>query len=380
MVAASRPQVCISVARSTLAVWRTMRGGMGARMSEDTSPLDHVCGSGAACSHSLAAGHTGGRGPPRGSWLAAAGCAAPTPRAGWRRTSVRGTSSPTIRASHAVMEPRLMIHRGKRASCRCFEKPPCRSRYGFGSSCGGHSRVPFTTRREAQKSLPGRGGGGGAAALCRGETSVHPGRCAWGLREELLQPVIAPMRNSPSGACGGGNRPPRSLAAGQSGLWLGAAPLPPRAPAQGRRRLSMRRPRSATRPRIDPCPRAGGGRPPLALPGGSGARGAVSGRTQRVCTEVSSGPTQRMHGCGRMAMAESRSFRTQSLRCTGVWPSLARSPWWLVAVAVSSRAGTWAVVWAAPRGVCLRCVSAWSVCAPCAIAPSVRIVQGRKWR
>ena len=54
-----------------------------------------------------------------------------------------------------------MIHRGKRASCRCFQKPPGRSRYGSGSSCGGHSRVPFTTRREATKSLPGSGGGGG---------------------------------------------------------------------------------------------------------------------------------------------------------------------------------------------------------------------------
>ena len=29
MVAALRPQVCISVDRSTLAVWRTMRGGEG---------------------------------------------------------------------------------------------------------------------------------------------------------------------------------------------------------------------------------------------------------------------------------------------------------------------------------------------------------------
>ena len=120
---------------------------------------------------------TGARGPPCGSWWAAAGCAAPTPRAGWRRTVVRGSlgrawrrttaphlcahPSPTIPACHAVMEPRPMIHREKRASCRCVEKPPGRSRYGWGSSCGGHSRVPFTTRREATKSLSGRGGGGG---------------------------------------------------------------------------------------------------------------------------------------------------------------------------------------------------------------------------
>ena len=39
MVAASRPHVCISVARSTLEVWRTMWRGMGARMSEETSPI-----------------------------------------------------------------------------------------------------------------------------------------------------------------------------------------------------------------------------------------------------------------------------------------------------------------------------------------------------
>ena len=39
----------------------------------------------------------------------------------------RAHSSPTMRASHAVMEPRLMIHGGKRASCRCFENPPDRS-------------------------------------------------------------------------------------------------------------------------------------------------------------------------------------------------------------------------------------------------------------
>ena len=77
------------------------------------------------------------------------------------RPHSRAHSSPTMRASHAVMEPRPMIHRGKRASCRCLEKPPGRSRYGCGSSCGGHSRVPPTTRREAAKSLSARGGGGG---------------------------------------------------------------------------------------------------------------------------------------------------------------------------------------------------------------------------
>ena len=70
-----------------------------------------------------------------------------------------------------------MIHGGVRASCRCFEKPACRSRYGWGSSCGGHSKVPFTMRREATKPPPVRGGGG-AVAFRRGEPSVHPGCCA----------------------------------------------------------------------------------------------------------------------------------------------------------------------------------------------------------
>ena len=55
---------------------------------------------------------------------------------------------------------------------------------------------------------------------------------------------------------------------------------------------------------------------------------------------VFSGPPQRRHGCGRMSTPESRSFQMRSLRCTGVWPSMARSARWLVAVAVKSRAWT----------------------------------------
>ena len=169
MLAASRPHVCISVAPSTLAVWRTLRGGMGARMSEDKSPLNPACGSGAACSHSLAAASRGWPGPaPRimvghgrlcgahpSSRMAVYRCARVSGArvAAHHRPHSRAHSSFTIRASHAVMEPHPMIHRGKRASCRCFEKPPGRSRYGWGSSCGGHSRVSSTTRREAKQSL-----------------------------------------------------------------------------------------------------------------------------------------------------------------------------------------------------------------------------------
>ena len=103
------------------------------------------------------------------------------------------------------------------------------------------------------------------------------------------------MRNLLAGACGGGNRPRRSPPVGRSGLWRGAAPLPPRAPAQSRRLPSMRRPRSATRPPTGLCPGVGGGGPPRAPPGGSGARGAASGRTLRACAPVSP-PGRRIGG------------------------------------------------------------------------------------
>ena len=36
------------------------------------------------------------------------------------------------------------------------------------------------------------------------------------------------------------------------------------------------------------------------------------------------------------------------------------------------------MAWAAPKGVCPRCVSAWSVCDRCATSPSARIVGGRR--
>ena len=158
-----------------------MRGGTGALMSEDTSPAHPFCGPGAACSHSFVAASQEwsapaprvmdglGRvcGPHPLSGMAAHRCAGVSGArvAVHHRPHSRVHSSPTVLPSHAVMELRPMIHAGKRASCRCLEKPPGRSRYGWGSSCGGHSRVPFTTRREATKSLPGRGGGGGSRPL-----------------------------------------------------------------------------------------------------------------------------------------------------------------------------------------------------------------------
>ena len=154
-----------------------MRGGTGVLTSEDTSPVHPVSGPGAACSHPPVAASHGWSGPaPRitvglgrvsgphpSSGMAVYRCAGvPGARvAAHHRLHSRAHSSPTTRASHAVMEPRPMIHGGKRAPCRCFENPPGRSWYGWGPSWGGHSRVPFTTRREATKSLLGRGGGGG---------------------------------------------------------------------------------------------------------------------------------------------------------------------------------------------------------------------------
>ena len=98
------------------------------------------------------------------------------------RLHSRAHSSPTMRASHAVMEPRPMIHGGKRASCRCLENPPGRSWYGWGLSWGGHSRVPFTTRREATKSLSGRGEGGGWSPSAAVSHRCARAAALWGSR------------------------------------------------------------------------------------------------------------------------------------------------------------------------------------------------------
>ena len=147
-------------------------------MSEDTSPCHPTCGSGAACSHPSYAASHGWSGPaprimvgrgrvcglhPSGGTAAYRCAGVPGARvAARRRPHSRAQCAPTIGAPQAVMKPRPMIHGGKRVSCRCFEKPPGRSLYGWEYSRGGHSRVPFTMQREATKPLPGRGGGGGS--------------------------------------------------------------------------------------------------------------------------------------------------------------------------------------------------------------------------
>ena len=163
-----------------------MRGGTGVLTSEDTSPVHPVCGPGAACSHSPVAASDGWSGPAPRITVGLGRVSGPQNLCGMAAYRCAGVSvarvaahphlhsrahfSPTMRASDVVIKPRPMIHGGKRACCRCFENPPGRSWYGWGFSCGGHSRVPFTTPREATKSLSGRGGGGGwspSAAVSR---------------------------------------------------------------------------------------------------------------------------------------------------------------------------------------------------------------------
>ena len=142
-MAALLPHVCISAAQIMFPAWSTRRGGRGARRSEDTSPLPPAWGSGAACSHSVAAAPHGRSGPALQIPVGWAGCVAPIPRVRWQRTAVwefpvrvvahhpshwGAHSAPTMCASNAVMELRPMIHSGKTPPRRCFEKPLGRSR------------------------------------------------------------------------------------------------------------------------------------------------------------------------------------------------------------------------------------------------------------
>ena len=133
-VAASHPHVCICVARSMLGAWSTRRGGRGALRSEDTSLLHPVRGSGAACSHSVAAVSHGRSGTapqisvvrgrvcsPHPSSRMAAYCAVGVPDAqvvAHHGLHLRAHSTPTMCASHAVRELRPMIHCGKSAPRR----------------------------------------------------------------------------------------------------------------------------------------------------------------------------------------------------------------------------------------------------------------------
>ena len=155
-----------------------MRGGTGVLTSEDTSPVHPVCGPGAACSHSPVAASHGWSGPaPRimvglgrvsgphhRSGMAAYRCAGVSGArvAAHHRLHSRAHSSPTMRASHAVMEPRPMIHGRKRASCRCLETPPAGPGTGGGSLGAGtpecHSQHEGRLRSPCQGAGEGEGG------------------------------------------------------------------------------------------------------------------------------------------------------------------------------------------------------------------------------
>ena len=155
-------------------------GGTGVLTSEDTSPVHPVCGPGAACSHSpVAASHgwsgptpriTGGLGrvsrPHLSSGMAAYRCAGVSRArvAAQHRLHSRAHSSPTLRASHAVMEPRPMIHGAKRASCRCFENPPRQVVVRVGALLGRALQSAIHDTEGGYEVLVrarGRGGGGG---------------------------------------------------------------------------------------------------------------------------------------------------------------------------------------------------------------------------
>ena len=166
-----------------------MRGGTGVLTSEDTSPVHPVSGPGAACSHPSVAASHGWSGPAQRITLGLSQMSGPHPLSGMAaypcagvcgarvaahyRLHSRAHSSPTMRASHAVMEARPMIHGGTRASCRCLEKnPPAGPGTGGGPLVAGtpecHSRHGGRLRSPCQ----GTGEEGGGR---RSEPSVHLG-------------------------------------------------------------------------------------------------------------------------------------------------------------------------------------------------------------
>ena len=112
----------------------------------------------------------------------------------------------------------------------------------------------------------------------------------------------APMRSPRAGACGGGNCPQRSLLAGRSGLWRGAAPP----------RSSGTSPEQKTSVHVAPAERHEATHRALS-PGGRwraasctawrywGQRSCEWAHPTCMCTGVSSGPPHRKHGCGRTA-------------------------------------------------------------------------------
>ena len=171
-----------------------MRGGTGVLTSEDTSPVHTVCGPGAACSHSPVAASHGWSGPaPRitvglgrvsephpSSGMAAYRCAGVSGArvAAHHRLHSRAHSSPTMRASNAVMEPRPMIQGGKMASCRCFKNPPWQVLVRVGALLWRALKSAIHDTEGGYEALVWARGRKGVVALRRGEPSVRPGRRA----------------------------------------------------------------------------------------------------------------------------------------------------------------------------------------------------------
>ena len=157
MVAASCPHVCISVARSTLAAWRTMRGGDGRSDERGHVPSPSCLQPRGRLQPFLRRRVpvvVGARpADPGGSWPGVRPQLLERDGGVSLRRGLRGARggappgqlsrpfSPTLRASHAVMEPRLMIHGAKRApmsgrgSSRCVAGVPEFPVWGSGGRC-----------------------------------------------------------------------------------------------------------------------------------------------------------------------------------------------------------------------------------------------------
>ena len=142
MVAASLSHQRISLASSMLAECSTDQGGRGFSKNEDKSPPHPVWGlvavridaapwashgrSGSAPPIVNGRGWVCGPHPSRG--ILASALASGERLVSQHRLQCQAQSEPTMRASHAVMELRPMIHRGNSAPQRCPEKPSGRSR------------------------------------------------------------------------------------------------------------------------------------------------------------------------------------------------------------------------------------------------------------
>ena len=119
-------------------------------------------------------------GPHPRSGMAAYRCAGVSGArvAAHHRPHSRAHSSPTMRASHAVMEPRPMIHGGKRASCRCLENPPRQVLIQVGALLEWALQSVIHNTEGGYEVLVRARGRGRVVALRRSKPPVRPGRRA----------------------------------------------------------------------------------------------------------------------------------------------------------------------------------------------------------